>query len=68
MEAHLTASLFDAVNIGNWQRAGDAKAKKPTPAPRPSDARRGAEVLDRNEIRARAFLERQKRLQTPQEV
>ena len=67
-EAHLTAAVFDAVNVGNWQRTGDKNAKKPQPAPRPSDARRSAATADRNEIRARAFQERQKRLQQPQEV
>lgn len=66
-EAHLTASLFDAVNVGNWQRTGDKHAKRPTPVPRPSDARESAEKADRHQIRAQAFRERQKRRQQNEE-
>lgn len=60
---HLTASLIDATQIGNWQRAGDSKAKRPTPVKRPSAARQDVEKAERNDVRARAFLERQKRVQ-----
>lgn len=66
-ETHLTASLFDAVNVGNWQRAGDKHAKRPTPVQRPSGARESAEQADRHQIRAQAFLDRQRRKQDPPE-
>ena len=66
-EAHLAASVFDAVQIGNWQRAGDSKAKRPDPFPRPAQAREASEQVDRTELRARAFLERQRRAQAQQQ-
>jgi hypothetical protein len=64
---HLTASVFDAINVGNWQRGGDPKARRPKAVPRPSDARRSEQTADHNDVRARAFLDRQKRLQQTEE-
>ena len=58
-EAHLAATVFDAVQVGNWQRAGDSKSKPPTPLRRPSQAREDAHKVDRMAERARAFKERQ---------
>ena len=60
---HLTATLVDVLQIANWQRAGDSKAKRPTPVKRPHDIRGDNAKAERMDARARAFLERQKRLQ-----
>jgi len=57
---YLTAALIDATNAGNWQRAGDPKAKKPEPVKRPSDLRDADAAAARNTTRAQAFLERQR--------
>jgi hypothetical protein len=35
LDAHLAAAQVDAVNVGNWQRAGKKGAKRPKPIPRP---------------------------------
>ena len=58
-EAQLSAMVFDALNIANWQRSGDAKAKPPTPLTRPSGVRENAVRAERHARRAQAFLERQ---------
>ena len=63
---YLTATLIDVANAGNWQRAGDAKAKKPEPIRRPADMRESAVKATRNDARAQAFLERQQRRQLEQ--
>ena len=60
---HLTATLVDVLQIANWQRAGDSKTKRPTPVKRPHDIRGDNAKAERMDARARAFLERQKRLQ-----
>ena len=60
---HLTATVVDVLQIGNWQRAGDSKAKRPTPLKRPVDARRDGEKAERMDARARAFLDRQRRVE-----
>jgi hypothetical protein len=60
---YLTASLIDAVQAGNWQRAGDPKARKPEPVKRPADLRAHEVAATRNDARAQAFLERQRRRQ-----
>lgn len=56
---HLAASLFDALNIANWQRAADPSAPRPTPVIRPSNAAERATEGDQRAERARRFLERQ---------
>jgi len=54
---HLLADVFDAVTAGNWQRAGDPKAPRPQPYPRPRGAapaaRRGLSSEQRRELRRR---------------
>ena len=60
---HLTAAVVDALNAGNWQRAGDAKAKKPAQVKRPADLRDAEVAAARNDTRAQAFLERKQRRQ-----
>jgi len=55
---HLTASVFDAVQVGNWQRAGDSRAKKPQPVRRPTEQRQAEGQLTRMEQRARVFRDR----------
>jgi hypothetical protein len=60
---HLTAAVVDALNAANWQRMGDGKAKKPDPVKRPSDLRDADAKASRNDARAQAFLERQRRKQ-----
>jgi len=60
---HLTAAVVDAINAGNWQRTGDPKAKKPEPVKRPSDLRKQDVAAGRNDTRAQAFLDRQRRRQ-----
>lgn len=60
---YLTATLVDVTNAGNWQRGGDPKAKKPELVKRPADLRKGAATAGRNDARAQAFLERQRRRQ-----
>jgi len=60
LQEHLTASVFDALQVGNWQRAGDAKASKPKPVQRPSDVLQASARADRLAARASAFMERQK--------
>lgn len=35
--SHLLAAMLDTLNGANWQRAGDKKAPKPDPVPRPND-------------------------------
>jgi hypothetical protein len=57
-EAHLVASLFDAVQIGNWQRAA-GKGPKPKAAPRPGDTLRAELRGAAIEKRAQAFIARQ---------
>lgn len=37
-ESYLLAALFDATQVGNWQRGGGKKASKPKPLKRPSKA------------------------------
>ena len=64
---HLTASVFDALNLANWQRSGDSKAKAPKPIPRPSDAREADVKADRLEARALAFKARQEARQATQQ-
>jgi len=56
---HLTASVFDALNIANWQRGGDNSAKRPELTQRPSDTTTQVEKKDRIAERARMFVERQ---------
>lgn len=64
---HLTASVFDALQIANWQRQGDGSAKRPTPTKRPSDVVADDLRSERMEAKARRFLERQKARQQPDE-
>lgn len=56
-EAHLTASVFDALQIANWQRAD--KAPRPQPMQRPGDAHRANVKGAAIEARAKAFAARQ---------
>lgn len=35
LPAFLTAGIFDTLQGANWQRAGDPKAPRPEPLPRP---------------------------------
>jgi len=35
VDQHLAAVTVDLLAQANWQRGGDAQAKKPTPVPRP---------------------------------
>lgn len=56
---HLTASVFDALNIANWQRSGDDSAKRPEQIQRPSDTTAQVDKKDRMAERARRFMERQ---------
>ena len=65
---HLTATLVDVLQIANWQRAGDSKAKRPTPVKRPHDIRGDDAKAERMDAKARAFLERQKRHEEGQKV
>jgi len=60
---HLMAAAVDALRAGNWQRAGDSKAKKPEPVKRPSDLRGKGDGADHNDTRALAFKERARRRQ-----
>ena len=60
---HLTAAVVDAIRAGNWQRSNDSKAKKPEPVKRPADLRDADVAAARNDTRAQAFLERQRRRQ-----
>lgn len=52
-EAHLLATVADILQMGNWQRGGDAKARKPQPIRRPGDARTA--VAEAESIRERAM-------------
>lgn len=56
-EAHLTASVFDALQIANWQRAD--KAPRPQPLTRPGDAHRASVKGAAIEAKAKAFAARQ---------
>jgi hypothetical protein len=60
---YLTASLIDAVQAGNWQRAGDPKARKPDPVKRPADLRAQDRTAEFNDIKAQAFRDKQRRRQ-----
>lgn len=57
---YLLAGSFDALQIANWQRAGDRKAPRPRPFPRPGvkpDDRLGdTSKLDQDEVRRRLAL------------
>lgn len=64
---YLSAATFDALNVGNWQRAGDAKKPRPKPIPRPADARKSVRAADRNERMALRLLERKRAAQQPQD-
>lgn len=55
---HLTATVIDVLQIANWQRAGDNKARKPDRVQRPGKVRARE---DHNDVQMRAFLERKKR-------
>jgi hypothetical protein len=59
---HLLAHVVDAVRIGNWQRSGDKKAKRPKPFPRPGDKLTGPARLARSasEMHARLLEQRQR--------
>lgn len=35
IDAHLLASILDALNAANWQRGGDKKVPRPQPVQRP---------------------------------
>lgn len=53
----MTASVFDALQIANWQRADNAQ--RPQPFPRPGDAHRDSVKAAAIEARAKAFASRQ---------
>lgn len=36
----ILAAIFDALAVGNWQRAGDENAKRPDQLPRPGVSKR----------------------------
>lgn len=38
-ESRILADIFDAIAVGNWQRAGDKNRSRPQPYPRPRDKR-----------------------------
>ena len=57
LQEHLTASVFDALNLANWQRAD--KAPRPKPIPRPGDERRTSVQAAAIEAKAKAFAARQ---------
>lgn len=38
---HLLATILDAIQLGNWQRAGKKHARKPKLTPRPGDKKPG---------------------------
>lgn len=43
LQSHLLAVVADLLAAANWQRGGDAQAKKPTPIPRPGATQAPAE-------------------------
>jgi hypothetical protein len=54
-ESQILASVLDALNAANWQRAGNKNARKPTPLERPWDkprARYGSGAMPYDEIDA----------------
>ena len=57
---YLAAEQADALQWGNWQRAGN-KGKKPAPILRPADMRKRAESVAENDAQALAFMERRRR-------
>lgn len=42
---HLTAAVIDLLRVGNWQRAGNKRAPRPKPIPRPGEGRPGEERI-----------------------
>lgn len=52
---YLLAAAVDALNAANWQRAGDKKAHRPKPLPRPVPPRR---LTPDQEARLRDFRRR----------
>lgn len=68
LNEHLTASVFDAVQVSNWQRAGDSSTPRPKAIPRPSQVVEQGQKSDRMAERARAHMARQQALNqaTPQ--
>jgi hypothetical protein len=65
LTSYLLAGTFDALQVGNWQRAGDKKAPRPRPFPRPgvrADDRIGNTAkLDQDDVRRRLALRAPKR-------
>lgn len=57
-ETHLLASMFDALNIANWQRSGDKNSAMPKPIVRPSGIAELDEKRTRMIDQARRFKER----------
>ena len=43
LNTQLLAGVFDQLATANWQRAGDEKAKRPDPLPRPGVNKRSAD-------------------------
>ena len=41
---YLLAGLFDAIEWGNWQRAGCPRGKRPKPTPRPATEKSGTAI------------------------
>jgi len=60
VEAHHLAAVFDATQVGNWQRGSGKEGDLPTPMRRPSDLAEEVSKRDRVAARAQAALERQR--------
>jgi len=58
---HLLAAVVDVLQAANWQRAGDSKAPRPKPIPRPGDVKADDARADLIRRRALAFRERPNR-------
>jgi len=61
---HLLAVAIDTLAWANWQRGGDEHARKPKSIPRPGDARRERERIEKQRMRGRRFLARHPELTT----
>jgi hypothetical protein len=55
LEHYMLADIFDVLAGANWQRAGDGKAKRPGPYPRPEAIERAEHQRDRVAEMARQF-------------
>lgn len=68
LSEHLLAGAVDLLALGNWQRGGDERAKRPDPLPRPGAERRalgGGDQIARG--KARSIEDMNEKLGWPQQ-